>query len=112
MPQTLNCRKKSEEKEITEEVNDIPTTAQEAFAQLDALLDEEDKKRLVEDEIAIINAHFSLGMWIRNNWIYADKEGKGLFAYDSDHPGIIDPDYQSAEFLEKYYNHLKRKQRA
>lgn len=92
----------------------IPSTIRQAFKVLDGMLSAEEirsilakgKNRFVSDE------HFGLGLWIRNNWIYADKESKGLFAYDSDHPGIIDTDYQSGEFLGKYYNHLKRKQRA
>ena len=45
----------------------IPQTKQEAFAQLDELLSEKDKNELVKGEA--IEFHFSLGMWIRNNWI-------------------------------------------
>ena len=45
----------------------IPQTKQEAFAQLDEMLSEKDKKGLANGEA--IEFHFSLGMWIRNNWI-------------------------------------------
>lgn len=92
----------------------IPTSIRQAFKVLDGRLSTEEIRSILvmgKDRF-VSEAHFGLGQWIRNNWINADKEGKGLFAYDSSHPGIIDPDYQSAEFLEKYYNHLKRKQRA
>ena len=45
----------------------IPQTKQEAFAQLDVLLSEKEKKELIIGEA--IEFHFTLGMWIRNNWI-------------------------------------------
>lgn len=51
----------------------IPQTKQEAFAQLDALLSEKDKSELANGDA--IEFHFSLGMWIRNNWIY--EAGRG-----------------------------------
>lgn len=92
----------------------IPINSRQAFKILDEMLPAEEIQSILcksKGEF-LADEHFGLGQWIRNNWIYADKEGKGLFAYDSSHPGIIYPDYQSAEFLEKYYNHLKRKQRA
>ena len=41
------------------------------FLELDELLSEEDKKFIVEDDDATISLHFSLGQWIRNNWIYS-----------------------------------------
>lgn len=50
----------------------IPQTKQEAFAQLDEMLSEKDKNELVKGEA--IEFHFSLGMWIRNNWIYEQVE--------------------------------------
>lgn len=92
----------------------IPINSRQAFKVLDEMLSAEEIQSILSKSKGefLADEHFGLGQWIRNNWIYADKEGKGLFAYDSNHPGIIDPDYQSAEFLEKYYNHLKRKQRA
>ena len=42
-----------------------PQTKNEAFAQLDAMLSEEEKSELVKSDS--IEYHFSLGMWIRNN---------------------------------------------
>ena len=50
----------------------IPKTKNEAFAQLDAMLSDEEKRELVKS--APIEHHFSLGMWIRNNWIYQQEE--------------------------------------
>ena len=50
----------------------IPQTKNEAFAQLDAMLSNEEKSELVKSDP--IEYHFSLGMWIRNNWIYEQEE--------------------------------------
>ncbi len=90
-----------------------PTTAQEAFARLDALLDEEEKKRLAEDERAVINAHFSLGMWIRNNWIYPlnDEERRSflkMFEDDGDDYFFFS-DETSSTIINKYVEYLKNK---
>ena len=49
----------------------IPHTKQEAFAQLDELLSEKDKNELVIGDA--IEFHFSLGMWIRNRYLYKRK---------------------------------------
>ena len=46
-----------------------PKTKEECFAQLDEMLSEEDKKALMENE-DLFDYHFTLGLWIRNNWIY------------------------------------------
>ena len=91
-----------------------PTTAQEAFARLDALLDEEEKKRLAEDERAVINAHFSLGMWIRNNWIYPlnDEERRSflkMFEDDGDEYFFTLSDEISSTIIDKYVKYLKNK---
>ena len=87
----------------------IPQTKQEAFAQLDALQSEKDKSELVKGDA--IDYHFSLGMWIRNNWIYGqseeDVEGLGkAFRHDM---WFIDPDGLSEKIIESYQGYLKRK---
>ena len=84
--------------------NKIPKTKEEAFAQLDALLSEEDKNAIVEDKV--FDFHFSLGLWIRNNWIYGDEKGIGLFAKEE--ALLQHPDSLSSDFLERYHDHLKR----
>ncbi len=56
----------------------------------------------------IVSEQFGLGQWIRNNWIYGDMEGQGLFAPKEGYPVFDHPDHQSSVFLEKYYEHLKR----
>ena len=96
--------------------NKIPKTKEECFAQLDAMLSDEDKNELKNSE-DVIRFHFSLGMWIRNNWIYplseeerdtfmmmfADDE-KSEFGFYFSHP-----DMTSSDIIEKYVEYLKNK---
>ena len=108
-----------ERPEKEEGKKNIPATEKEAYAQLDAMLSDEDRKYLVENEDAVAKAHFSLGLWIRNNWLYplsdeelcsfikmfADEEefSKGIYFF---HP---DPDKVSSVIIEKYVEYLKTK---
>ena len=48
-------------------VKQKPQTKKECFAQLDEMLSETDKQAIREAE-DIIEFHFTLGLWIRNNW--------------------------------------------
>ena len=48
----------------------IPKSKEECFALLDQQLSDEDKLFLKQDEDATADVHFTLGIWIRNNWIY------------------------------------------
>ena len=85
----------------------IPQTKQEAFAQLDEMLSEKDKKDLVVGDA--IEFHFSLGMWIRNNWIYKQKEEdvtRLAKAFRTDYI-VFDPDGLSGKIIECYQRHLK-----
>lgn len=50
----------------------IPKTKREAYAQLDEMLSEEDKNAIMNGDP--FEFHFTLGMWIRNNWIYEQEE--------------------------------------
>ena len=49
-----------------------PKTAAEAFKRLDKRLSEEEKKAIRQTE-DVCEFHFSLGMWIRNYWIYTGE---------------------------------------
>ena len=87
----------------------IPQTKQEAFAQLDEMLSEEDKKELVKGDA--IEFHFSLGMWIRNNWIYEQNEedvNRLAKAFRTDFI-VFDLDGLSGKIIESYQRYLKRK---
>ena len=90
----------------------IPKTKKECFAQLDEMLSETDKKAIAEAE-DIIEYHFTLGLWIRNNWLYdrSEEELESLSkAFGIDEPYFATDDL-SSEILEAYQKHLKREKR-
>ena len=94
-------------------MNDLPKTKEECFAQLDGLLNEEDKKALMEND-DLFDYHFTLGLWIRNNWIYPlnrvdEKAFMELFVEDKRNLLFIHPDSMSSEIIEKYVEYLINK---
>ena len=89
----------------------LPSNKKECFAQLDEMLSEADKKAIVEAE-DLFEFHFTLGLWIRNNWLYdrSEEEMESLSkAFGVDMP-FFEADDLSSEILEAYKKHLKRKQ--
>lgn len=87
----------------------IPKTKNEAFAQLDAMLSEEEKRELAKSDP--IDYHFTLGMWIRNNWIYEQNEEdvKRLAkAFRTEMP-FLEADELSMKIIEYYQRYLIRK---
>ena len=88
--------------------NQIPKTKKECFALLDEMLREEDKQAIVKKDV--FELHFTLGLWIRNNWLYPQSQeeteellkdfGEVFVPFDDDCSSII---------LEAYQKHLKRK---
>ena len=96
--------------------NKIPKTKEECFAQLDAMLSDEDKNELKNSE-DVVRFHFSLGMWIRNNWIYPLKEDEQetfmkMFIDDDRFQNrffLIHPDSYSSMIIEKYIEYLREK---
>lgn len=93
----------------------IPRTKEECFAILDEMLSAEEKAQITEMEDTI-DLHFSLGMWIRNNWIYT-QGGEAVEALlkefvdkeDKDMPLFIHPDDYSSTILDAYQEYLKAK---
>ena len=87
----------------------IPQTKNEVFAQLDEMLSEEEKRELVKRDP--IEYHFSLGMWIRNNWIYEQEEEdvKRLAKAFRIEMLFFDADGLSEKIIEYYQRYLKRK---
>ena len=86
----------------------IPQTKQEAFTQLDEMLSEKEKREMVKSDS--FEYHFSLGMWIRNNWLYdrSEEELESLSkAFGVDSPFFATDDL-SSEILEAYKKYLKR----
>ena len=89
----------------------IPQTKNEAFAQVDAMLSEKEKSELVKRDP--IEYHFSLGMWIRNNWIYEQEEEdvKRLAkAFRRMEMSFFEADDLSMKIIEYYQRYLKRKE--
>ena len=88
----------------------IPKTKNEAFAQLDEMLSEEDKRNLVRSDP--FEYHFSLGMWIRNNWIYQQEEEdiKRLAKAFRTEILFFEADDLSMKIIEYYQRYLKRVQ--
>ena len=87
----------------------IPKTKNEAIAQLDAMLSEKEKRELVKNDA--IAYHFSLGMWIRNNWIYEQEEEdiKRLAKAFRTEMLFFEADDLSMKIIEYYQRYLKRK---
>ena len=87
----------------------IPITKQEVFTQLDEMLSEKEKNELAKGDA--IEFHFSLGTWIRNNWIYQQKEEDVIRlakAFRTDYI-VFDPDGLSGKIIEYYQRYLKLK---
>jgi hypothetical protein len=87
----------------------IPLTKEQCITQLDEMLSETDKKAIVEAE-DLFEFHFTLGLWIRNNWLYerpAEDEESLCQAFDFP---FFEPDELSSEILEAYQKYLKKKQ--
>ena len=86
----------------------IPKTKREAYAQLDEMLSEEDKSAIINGDP--FEFHFSLGMWIRNNWIYEQEEAdvKHLAELFSESPDFYFADDLSGDIIKGYKRHLKR----
>ena len=96
--------------ESTVKPDKCPKTKKECFAQLDEMLSEADKQAIIEAK-DIIEFHFTLGLWIRNNWLYdhSEEELEALSkAFGVDMP-FFEADELSAAILEAYKKHLKRK---
>ena len=85
----------------------IPYKKKDAFAKLDAILSEEDKEKMTKGDSC--EFHFSLGMWIRNNWIYEQDEEyvKHLAEMFGDDSLFFQPDDLSDKIIRSYQRHLR-----
>jgi len=86
------------------ERTDIPETLEEAYKQLDEIATEEDKefiKNVSEQELMQLN--YSVGLWIRNNWLYATT-GRIVKLFTD--RGIEDHDEMSAHIIYGYFEYL------
>ena len=85
----------------------IPKTKKQLYAMLDAMLSEEDKKEMTKGDSCAY--HFTLGMWIRNNWIFEqDEEYVKLLAemFGNDYHALQAEDL-SDRIICSYQRHLR-----
>ena len=86
-----------------------PLTKEIAFARLDKRLCEEDKMAIFKAK-DMIEFHFTLGMWIRNTWIYGNEEERvEALAKDLGEEIFWDADSISTAIIDGYKKHLKKK---
>ena len=89
-----------------------PLTKEIAFARLDKRLSQEDKNTILKAR-DMIEFHFTLGMWIRNTWIYGNEEERvQALAKDLGEVGWFSADDLSSAILDGYKKHLKKLQNA
>ena len=86
------------------ERKDIPANLNECYTKLDNILNNREKRKIKNtSKDDLIDYHFSLGLWIRNNWIRpSNSRIKNVFL----EKGIKDPDTMSTEIIEGYHNYL------
>ena len=85
-----------------------PLTKEIAFARLDKRLSEEDKTAILMAR-DMIDSHFTLGMWIRNTWIYGNEEERvKALAKDLGEEIFWDADSISSALLDDYKKHLRK----
>lgn len=101
--------------------NKYPKTQEEAFAMLDELLTDEEKRdalQIQDDEEFASSQHFGLGLWVRNNWIYGGKVERSVLigtvvklesGETVPEALLVGPvaDDLSSQFVELYHKHLR-----
>ena len=93
----------------------IPRTVRQAFRIIDLMISPEEKQKILSQSESefVFSQHFRLGLWIRTNWIYQDENNQGLFSKQLLEPGFfVHEDSLSEDFLHRYYQHLKRQNKA
>jgi hypothetical protein len=82
----------------------IPGNLDECFVELNRLLPEDEiEKMKMGSEDEMVNYHFGIGMWMRNNWgLWGGSHLKEWF----NEKGIYHPDDMSGIILESYWRYL------
>lgn len=88
--------------------SDIPGSLEESYAFLDAALTAEDIAyiKAMEEENVSAELHFSLGLWIRNNWLYPSNPSLNGQMYET---GLSHTDDHSSLILRGYHRYLNGK---
>jgi len=91
-------------KSKTMEINNgVYVPLEDCYQALDQILSGETKQDIKESE-TLVEYHFGLGIWMRNNWIYPTD---GRIAKTLRDAGINDPDDMSSEILRGYQRYLR-----
>ncbi len=86
----------------------IPQNLEECFVELNKVLSKEDIETFKnKKEEEIVDYHFGLGMWMRNNW--GLWKGSRLAKYFNN-MGIFHPDDMSSIILNSFHRHLNNKE--
>ena len=82
----------------------LPSSMQEACTMLKANLSDEDILLIKQGKVDTTDMHFTLGLWIRNNWIYKGlaPEALGLRLM------FIDADDFSEHILKAFVKYIKK----
>lgn len=81
----------------------IPRNMEDCFHTLDSLLNPHDRNHIKACNGELGQFHFSLGLWIRNNWGLWGGSRLQCYLYDR---GTYHPDDMSGQILRFYYDHL------
>jgi len=85
-----------------------PLSKEIAFARLEKRLNEENKKAILKSKDTI-EFYFTLGMWIRNTWIYGNEEERvEALTKDLGEEIFWDADSISSALLDDYKKHLRK----
>jgi len=112
--EAIKCYEKAKEltmgdskKEDTEVY--IPTSLEECFVALENLLTEEERKEFIETEEDQVTGkyHFSLGIWIRNNWQLWSEGELTKYFHEMD---IYHPDDMSSIIMLSFHRKLNDKE--
>lgn len=86
--------------------NRIPRTYKEAYQLLDKRIKEIEQVRIAQND-SVHDLHFSLGLWVRNNWINSSK----YLCDESKRKNfvILNADIESSDLLKRYQKYLQKK---
>ena len=86
----------------------IPKNLDECYAELTKMLSKEEVEKFKnkDEDKATADAHFGLGMWLRNNWGLWQKSRLAKYFNGM---GIFHPDDMSGIILTSFHRHLNNK---
>ncbi|MDP4226336.1 MAG: hypothetical protein Q8907_10020 [Bacteroidota bacterium] len=98
----ISCTSNNAQKDLSK---DLPKDLDEAINYFDNKWTDQEKEEFIKDSLK--NAHFSIGMWIRNSWIR--NQCDTLLVKYFNKIGIFHPDDMSSIILTSLYRKLTNK---